>query len=175
MPNYIETMKITLFMAMSLDWYIADRKWGVPWSDEDWENYKTMLWQADALVIWSTTYKEMQKDWDLDEFSTLPIFIFSTKNRDDNWNHIFIDSYTQFSNICLKKGLENICIGWWTKLNSFFLREGNIDEIKIDIEPFIFGDWTKLFESIPKNYNLKLEWSKKYWTNWLQLHYKVKS
>lgn len=164
-------MKTTLCMAMSLDWYVADRNWGTPWTEEDWDNYCQLVAESDVLVIWRITYDEMMLDWDLDDFPDTPICILSTEDTVNHWNHIFLQNYGELESICHEKWYTNIMIAWWAQINSLFLEQWNIDELYIDIEPHIFGDGLKLFDNISKNYSMALISSKHYWENSIQLHY----
>ncbi len=166
-------IKIILFMAMSLDWYIQDKDKKTPWSDFDWENYKNKVSEIQNIIIWYNTYEVMKKDNEF-EFIWNPItFIFTNKNIEDYWNFIFVKSYKNFLDKIKKFKFNKFLLAWWTKLNTYFIENNLVNELIIDIEPFIFWWWLKLFDNISKNKNLKLLNTKKYWNLWTQVSYKI--
>ncbi len=167
-------MKNILYMAMSLDWFISDRNNKTPWSDSEWENYKSKVLEIWNIVIWFSTYNDMK---DFDEFEKIwnpKVFVFTSKEIKNYWNFIFVKNYNDFERKIKEFSFEKILIAWWNKLNSYFLEKNLVDEIFLDIEPFIFWSWLKLFDKISKNKNLELLETKNYWENSIQVHYKIK-
>jgi len=166
-------MKKVLYMAMSLDWYISDRNNKTPWSDFEWENYKSKVIEFWNIVIGFNTYNEMKK---FDEFAKIwnpKVFVFTNKDIKDYWNFIFVKNYIDLENRIKNFSFDKILIAGWAKLNKYFLENNLINEIFLDIEPFIFWWWLKLFDNISSNIDLELLEIKKYWKNSMQVHYKV--
>lgn len=58
-------------------------------------------------------------------------------------------------------------------LNASFLNENLIDEIYLDMEPFIFADGINLFIGATRDIKLKLLNTKKIGSDTMQLHYQV--
>ena len=167
-------MKNILYMAMSLDWYVSDKNNKTPWSDFEWKNYKNKVLETKNIVIWYTTYNDMLKFDEFEKIWNPKVFVFTNKYLENYWNFIFIKNYEEFNIEISKFSFDEILIAGWTKLNTYFLKNNLIDELFLDIEPFIFWEWLKLFDSILENKNLELLGSKKYWKNSIQLHYKTK-
>jgi dihydrofolate reductase len=167
-------MKTTLYMAISLDWYISDRDDKTPWSEEEWDNYKEAVSKVKNIAIWYETYKIMLDSSDFEEINNPKTFVFTSKDLENTWNFIFIKDYEEFKEQAKLHNIDEILICWGGKLNSYFLERNLVDEIYLDVEPFIFWSWLKLFDNISNNKDIELIDSKKYWNNWIQLHYKVK-
>ena len=167
-------MKTLIYMAMSIDWYIADRNNKTPWGDSEWENYKEKVLEAKNIVIWYNTYLEMLKS---DEFLKIwnpKVFVFTSKNIEDYWNFIFVNNYKNFELLLKKYNFKTILIAWWKTLNSYFIKNNLVDEMILDIEPFIFWNGVKLFDDILENKEVILLKQKIYWKNSIQLHFKFK-
>ncbi len=158
-------MKKVLYMAMSLDWYISDRNNKTPWSDFEWENYKSKVIEFLNIVIGFNTYNEMKNFNEFDKIWNPKVFVFTNKEIKDYWNFIFVKNYLDLENKIKDFSFDKILIAGWSKLNSYFLQNNLIDEIFLDIEPFIFWTWLKLFDNIAKNIDLELLEIKKYWKN----------
>jgi len=71
------------------------------------------------------------------------------------------------------KGFKEVLLGGGSYTNATFLREGLIDEIIIDIEPFIFGKGIKLFAESQQELKLELIKTEKLSKDTIRLHYNV--
>ena len=70
-------------------------------------------------------------------------------------------------------GFTTAVIGGGSQLNTSALKAGVIDEIEIDIEPFIFSNGIPLFESSDIQLNLRLIGTTKINANTLHVQYQV--
>lgn len=168
-----QNMKTILYMAMSLDWYISDRYNKTPWSEEEWGNYKNAVSNVDGLVVWYQTYRDMFDFWEFEKINNPRTFIFTSKSKKNRWKFVFVKDYTDFLQQAELYKIDKILVGWWKKLNSYFLENNIVDEIFLDVEPFIFWGWLKLFDNITDNKSIELVGSKEYWDNSIQLHYTI--
>jgi len=72
-----------------------------------------------------------------------------------------------------KKGFSEILVAGGGKLNASFMQKGLVDEIYLDIEPFVFGSGIKLFANGEWENKLKLLGTKLLSKDTIQIHYKV--
>jgi len=72
-----------------------------------------------------------------------------------------------------KLGFETAIVGGGTAINTLFLKENLIDEIKLTIEPKLFGSGFGIFDKIDVDVDLELLEMKKLNDNTIYLHYKI--
>ncbi|MES2223551.1 MAG: dihydrofolate reductase family protein [Patescibacteria group bacterium] len=164
-------MKVILFMAMTLNGYIAKENNEAPWSDTVWKGYYDFIKERKNIVLGRTTY-EMMKE--VNEFEKLenPFTIVVTKTPLDNTqNTVFVSSPKEAVEICGNKGMSEMVIGGGSTLNTAFLEQNLIDEVYIDIEPQVFGKGIKLFGDIDIHSRLDLIEVKKLTEGIVRLHY----
>ena len=147
--------KISLFIAMSLDGYIADSKGGVDWlvgqgnDDENIDSYSDFIKDIDTVLMgWNTYYQIITElspnEWIYHEFTTYVV----THNKHPSSEKI---RFTDESPIELVKKLreENgkdvwICGG--ANLIQQLARKDLIDYYYITVMPTILGSGIRLFE-----------------------------
>ena len=166
-------MKVTLYMAISIDGYIATETWDSEWiSEHDIEIFDKITWNSDCVIIWNTTYNQYK--WEIYPISNIHNIVVSSKQQEEKDNVSFTKSPKSAVQIAQGKWYENVVLVWGWHINGSFIKHNLIDEIIIDIQPIILGSWIKLFEQIDKQVNLefiehvKLKW----WLNMLK--YKIK-
>ena len=160
-------------MATSLNGYIAKKNNETPWSESEWKSYSKIVKSIGNIIIRWNTYKIMKES---DEFNSInnPLTIILTNQKlPPKNNFIFVNSPTKALDILKEKGFKKVLISGGKKLNTSFLKKNLIDEIYIDVEPFIFGKGIKLFSEVAIYKNLELLETKLLSKNSIQLHYKV--
>ena len=163
-------MKIILYMAMTANWYIARQNNETPWSNEERESFSEKVKEAKNLIIGRKTFELMEKE---EEFQKIwnPFVIVISKEKKDNFN--FVNSPEKALELLKEKGFTQGLIAGGGILNSLFLQKGLIDEIYLDIEPYIFGKGIKLFAENDFETKLELLSTKQLSKNTIQLHYKI--
>lgn len=165
-------MKTTLYMAMSLNGFIAKENDDTPWSKTVWNNYYKIAREFKAVVLGRRTYEIMKKVNEFEKIGNPFIVVVTRKNIANNSNFVFVSSPKEALKILKEKGFTNIMIGGGGRLNSSFIKENLIDEIILDIEPQIFGKGIKLFAKDDFYSKLKLiDLNRK--QEIVQLHYRV--
>jgi riboflavin biosynthesis pyrimidine reductase len=71
--------------------------------------------------------------------------------------------------------LENILVTGGATINSAFMKEGLIDEVILNVEPFLLGDGIPVFSREDFENKLELLGSEKLGDGIIQLHYRVLS
>lgn len=165
-------MKVILFMAMTLNGYIAKENNEAPWSDTVWKGYYDFIKERKNIVLGRTTY-EMMKE--VNEFEKLghpfTVVVSNTAGLNDQ-NASFVTSPQEALEVCKVKGVSEVIIGGGSTLNTAFLKQNLIDELYIDIEPQIFGKGIKLFGDCDINSKLNLIEVTKLSEGIVRLHYK---
>lgn len=133
-------MKITLYMAMSADGYIAKLNNQTPWSDEEWQSYKKAVEIHGDLIVGRRTYEIMTIDKTLTDLGNPLIIVVSKKQATNNTKNIyFVKSCREAINMIAKLGFKTALLGGGTQLNTSFLKANLVDEVIIDLEPVILG------------------------------------
>lgn len=160
-------------MATTLNSYIAKENNETPWSEKEWTSYANMVKSTKNIIIGYNTYKIMKENNEFEKIGNPLTIILTSKTKKSESNAIFLKSPKEALELLKEKGFKQTLIAGGSKLNSSFLTENLIDEIYIDIEPFIFGNGIKLFEEIDFEVKLKFIETKLLSKNTIQLHYLV--
>lgn len=165
LERYRNMRKISLFIAMSLDGYIADSKGGVDWlvgqgnDDENIDAYSDFVKDIDTVLMgWNTYYQIITElspnEWVYDDFTTYVV----THNKHASSDKI---RFTDESPVELVKKLRKeigkdvwICGG--ANLIQQLVREDLIDYYYITIIPTILGSGIRLFENAKHEIKLRL-------------------
>ena len=163
--------KITLFIAMSLDGYIADHNGGVAWlngrgnDSENIDAYSEFVKEIDTVIMGWNTYHQIAaelsvNDWPYEEFTT---YVFTHKNETSSEKIRF----TRESPVSLIKQLKGkdgkgiwICGGAQTAQQ--LIEQNMIDESYISVIPTILGGGIRLFETAGQGIKLKLSKTRTY-------------
>ena len=158
--------KISLFIAMSLDGYIADSKGGVGWlngqgiDDENIDTYSEFVKTIDTILMGWNTYHQVAtelspKEWIYNEFTTYVI----THNEHTSSEKI---RFVNINPVDLVKRLKEedgkdvwICGG--ANLVGQLVDEDLIDYYYITVIPTLLGSGIRLFESGKYEIKLRLE------------------
>ena len=168
-------MKVILYLAMSVNGYIAGKNDEVDWLySGSWDEYFKIVKQSDVVVVGRRTYEIMPPE----EFQKeCEYYVFTTqKNITKKASNIFFTSENpkDFVDRMEKSGkVEQIMIAGGAKLNISFLKNNLIDEIYLDVEPIILGNGISLFAPEHLEIKLKLLEIKTLRKDLLQLHYKI--
>jgi dihydrofolate reductase len=151
-----------VFIATSLDGYIADRDGGLDWlpAPDSIENsgFEEFMETIDALVMGRNTFETVLSfggDW----FYTKPVFVVSSR-LDTIPEHLqskvslLNDSPKEIVSILKEKGYENLYIDGG-KIIQNFLREELIEEIIITTIPVLLGGGARLFGDLNQKQNFR--------------------
>lgn len=155
--------KVSLFIAMSLDGYIADSDGSVNWltgqgDDDNIDTYSEFVKDIDTVVMGFNTYHQIVTDlspdeWVYQEFTTYVV----THNLKPSSDKIY---FTNESPVALVKKIreENgkgiwICGG--ADIIQQLVKEDLIDEYYITVIPTIIGSGIRLFGN--SNHEIKLK------------------
>lgn len=165
--------KVILFIASSLDCFIARKNGDVSWlfMDSDY-GYKKFYNSIDTVLMGRKTY-ETAKKFEKVPYKEKKCFVFSRMQMKNNGNVDFVKNPVQFTKSILKQKGKNIWLGGGAEIISLFLNNKLIDEIVISMHPIILGNGIHLFKCIKKDVKLNLISKKIYKNGLVQLKYKV--
>lgn len=162
--------KIVLFIAMSLDGYIADKDGNVDWlegEDKDAEtldSYSSFIKDVDSVIMGWNTYNQIETelspgDW---VYKDLTSYVITHRKEKSTDNIIFTDKDPRE----LLKELQetdgkNIWICGGANLANQLIEEDLIDEYYTSIIPTILGSGIRLFDA-NREIKLKLVMTKSY-------------
>ena len=172
--------KNSLYIATSLDGYIADKNGGIAWldsikipDDEDM-GYLKFTEGIDALVMGRTTF-ETVLGFDVDWPYQKPVFVLSTTLNEipDSHKgkaHLVKGTLAEILGQIHKKGYLRLYIDGGKTIQNF-LKEDLIDEMIITVFPIVLGGGSPLFSETPKELAFELVDSKMYFNQLVQHHY----
>jgi dihydrofolate reductase len=164
--------KIILYIASSLDGYIARENGDVDWlptnTDSGYDNFYKSI---DTVIMGKKTYDQILTFGDY-PYKGKKSYVFTRNDsltKDENVE--FVSNIEEFSrNLVSSKG--NIWLVGGSELFSAFLEHKLVDEIILSIIPTVLGKGIPLFQNINQEANLKLIKTTGY-SGFVELTYKV--
>ena len=150
-------MKTILYMATSITGKTTSGKDDTSWVDEsDVERMDTEMTRCGVMVMGKTTYESFGEDLPLGK----ALLVVMTHDKDllakNNDGLIFTDSSPKEVLSMLEvKGYQEVMLAGGENLNSTFLSDNLVDEIRIIVKPIVIGQGKSLFD-LPKNVILNL-------------------
>jgi len=151
--------KNKVFIATSLDGYIADKDGGIDWlhtisnPDQNDMGYAEFMSQIDALIMGRITF-EIVCGFDMDWPYTKPVFVLSNSLNNVPKSYkgkaeIINGSLNEILTKIHKKGHNQLYIDGGKTIQGF-LNEDLIDEMTITRIPILLGGGIPLFTELPK-------------------------
>jgi dihydrofolate reductase len=164
--------KIIVYIASSLDGYIARENGDVDWlpinTDSGYDNFYKSI---DTVIMGKKTYDQILTFGDY-PYKGKKSYVFTRNDsltKDENVE--FASNVEEFSrNLVSSKG--NIWLVGGSELFSAFLEHKLVDEIILSIIPTVLGKGIPLFQNINQEANLKLIKTTEY-SGFVELTYKV--
>lgn len=156
-------VKVKLFIAMSLDGYIASEDGSVDWlsaienSEED-TSYDDFYKSIDSLIMGSTTYEQVVHDLsDIWPYPGIDSYILTSKDyRSYDSIHFVNQDTVEFIRSLKEERTKDIWIVGGPKIVNPLIEAGMIDEYIIAIIPVLLGKGIRLFTPQATQTNLKL-------------------
>lgn len=156
---------VTLFIAMSLDDYIADKNGGIDWlggqnpDGETMTTYNEFIKKIDTVVMGWNTYKQVidqiqGAEW---PYAGMMTYVFTHWNYTATERACFVNAdVCEFLRGLKKQKGGGIWICGGANLAQQLLQEGLIDVIHLNIIPTILGDGIRLFGKMEGEIPLQL-------------------
>ena len=169
-----------VFIATSIDGYIADKDGGLDWlhsvpnPDNVDMGFGPLMEQVDALVMGRNTL-EMVLSFDVDWPYSKPVFVLSntmTEVPEGYQDKVFLinGELTQVVADLNKQGYHDLYIDGGITIQNF-LNQDLIDQLTITTIPVLLGGGVKLFGDLESMQNYKLVESTVYLDTIVQSHY----
>jgi dihydrofolate reductase len=152
--------KFILYIATSLDGYIAKLDGGIDWlpspeAGGESSSYTQFYSSIDALLMGSTTYEQVLGfgDW---VYPDKPSYILTSRNLSTVRTDIFFvkGGIEEVINEINQKGYQRVWVIGGGKVASAFMQRNLVDEYIITIIPIILGAGISLYQFVPE---LKLD------------------
>ena len=157
--------KVTLYIAMSLDGYIADSKGNVDWINgqapdaEMTDTYSTFVKDIDTVVMGWNTYRQVATELSPNEwiYSALTSYIITHRTLPSTKNLKFVqdDPCMVVQKLKQEPG-RGIWICGGANVIHPLVQSDMIDEYYISIIPTLLGSGVRLWGETPKEIPLKL-------------------
>ncbi|WP_186673869.1 dihydrofolate reductase family protein [Sporosarcina sp. BP05] len=170
--------KIVLFIAQSLDGYIATKNDSLDWlfkvEGEGDNGYSEFFETVDTILIGKRTY-----DWIMEQekgqfpYQNKDCYIFSRTPSEDTKNVKFInEDIVEFADNLKKEEGQNIWIVGGGDILHTFLKEKLVDELIVTVAPTIIGEGIPLFKAGDYQVDLSLIGTRTF-NQFVELHYTV--
>lgn len=164
--------KIILYIASSLDGYIARENGDVDWLPQTSESeYEEFFKSVDNVIMGKKTYDQILT-FGKYPYNNKKSFVFTRDvSLTNDANVEFVSNIEEFKTK-LKSLNENTWLVGGSEILSVFLEHKLVDEIILSIIPVILGKGIPLFQNIDQEVNLELLKTTKY-NELVELTYKI--
>jgi dihydrofolate reductase len=172
--------KIKLYIASSLDSYIAGENGSIDWlfSDADY-GYTKFYNSIDTILVGRKTY-DQSLTFEEYPYKGKKVYVFTHKAEIEKKKKIpdveyIDDDIPEFVRRLIQQpvGNKDIWLLGGGEIVSIFLNADLVDEIILSIHPIILGKGIPLFSNIKKRVNLRLLESIPFESGLVQLHYRI--
>ncbi len=168
-------MKVTLYMTTTVNGFIAKENNDTSWSKETWLSFAQFVKKTGNIIIGRKTYELMNADNEFRKIGNPFTVVVSKEIFIPPFNAVLAKSPKEALKIIKEKNFPNALVAGGAILSASFMKENLVDEVIIDIEPYIFGRGIRLFSKSSFEKRLKLIKTKKLSKNTIQLKYSKSS
>ncbi|MCL5100703.1 MAG: dihydrofolate reductase [Candidatus Marsarchaeota archaeon] len=166
-------MKIVVYVAMTVNGIIAKDggKRFVPY--DNWKLFLKKARNVGNLIIGRKTFEAIREGGGLKRLEGIRTIIVSKKGLENIGDFEIVATPEEAVEKIMSAGYRECLIGGGGLLNGSLLGKRLINEILLDVEPYIFDNGIKAFEGTNFDAKLELINVEKISNNEVQLHYKV--
>ena len=169
-------MKVVLYMAQTPNGIIARENGDEDFlSDENWLTFCKFAEDFGCFMVGSKTYEAVQKweDYTFDNVNATKIIISADKKLKIKKGYVLANSPEDALFKASSLGFSEVLLTGGGTINSAFMRRSLVDEIILNVEPFVLGKGIKIFREENFEFKLKLKDVKKLKSGIIQLRYSV--
>lgn len=166
-------MKVILYTAITINGMLASKDNRTPWSDEEFKGFFEAVKKTGNVIVGSKTLPLFLESDFVDMGNPLVVVLSRNKDNHDKGKIKFANSPQKALEVIRDYGFESALVTGGGQTNGAFLKQKLIDEIYLDVEPFIFAEGIPLFAPSDTLLNLEFISQKMLNKNTIQLHYKV--
>ncbi|OGC47333.1 hypothetical protein A2886_00105 [candidate division WWE3 bacterium RIFCSPHIGHO2_01_FULL_42_13] len=172
-------MKVVLLMVITPNGMICRENGEEDFiSDRSWKEYVRILNEA-RNVIWGRKAYENFMGWEnagekLKDLEGVKKYVLSSNpNLAPSGGFQLVTSVEEYLSEVENEGFDTVMVTGGGKLNSEFMKRGLVDEIILNVEPFILGKGISVFSEEEFEFNLKLQGVREIGSGTLQLKYSI--
>ena len=172
--------RITLYIATSLDGFVADEEGDVAWlegfgddSEDEPGGYEAFFESVDCLVMGSRTYEQVLSfgEW---PYGGKPTYAVTKRDLRRATERVeLVSGGVERIADDLTSGYEHVWLVGGPALARSFLRAGRTDEIRLSVVPILLGDGLALFGDGTEEHRLALLDSTERSNGVVELRYEV--
>ena len=164
--------KIKLFIACSLDGFIAREDGGIDWLFTGDYGYTKFYNSVDVVLMGRKTYELALKLGE--DYKDKKVIVFTRQKNLKKFSNIeFVSDIVPFTKkLKTEKGKDVWLVGGG-EIISVLLNNNLIDEMQIFVHPIILGKGIPLFKDIKKEIKLKLVETKEFEDGLVKVEYKI--
>lgn len=167
-------MKVSLYMAISLDGFIATSDGDSDWvSPVDSKEFEKQVAEAGCIVVGRRTFDQFRGELYPIQGVTNIVMTEKKQFTDKNRDVVFVHSCQQALTSAQQRGHDQVLLIGGGQVNGAFLQTNLIDEITVSVHPIILGSGIKLFEAFEKQVDLHFVSSQQMEAGLIQLRYTV--
>ncbi|MBS6216184.1 MAG: dihydrofolate reductase [Clostridiales bacterium] len=157
--------KTVLYLAVSVDGYLADERGGVSWLAGDGSepdapgSYPAFLGTVDAVVMGWTTYHRLVTELSPDRwpYEGRPCYVVTLRKEVDREGIFFWNGeLTVLADQLKAEHGGNVWICGGASVAGQLLKEGRVDRLWLSIIPTVLGKGVRLFPELSQELPLKL-------------------
>jgi dihydrofolate reductase len=160
-------------MATSIDSFIAKTDGDSEWVSEiDIPIFDKNIKEFGCIAMGGNTFRQFRGKY-FPKKEALNIVITTKDLGTPEDGVVFAKSPSEALKIAEERGFERLLLIGGGIINGSFLKENLIDEIYLDVHPFVLGKGIKLFENFENRVNVEMISEEKLDNNQILLHYKI--
>ncbi|MEM1055959.1 MAG: dihydrofolate reductase family protein [Bacteroidota bacterium] len=168
--------RVTLYIAQSLNGFVAERDGGVGWLPEPPEGedfgYGAFWDTVDALAMGRTTYDQI-RSWGAWPYEDRPALVFTSREPDaDPPAGIRFVSGDPAVALAMFPDEAHVWLVGGGGLVRAFREAGVLDVVHLFLVPVLLGDGIPLWDGVQPRADLALEWSREH-AGGLEVRYRV--
>jgi dihydrofolate reductase len=168
---------VTLYIATSVDGYVADTEGGVGWLDEFGEEtvagFGAFFETVDCLVVGSATYEQVRGfgEW---PYGDRPTYVFTHRDLPRATEAVeFVAGDPAAVVAELREQYDHVWLVGGAALARSFLRAREIDTLRLSLVPILLGDGIPLFAGEYDRQRLRLRATTTHGSGIVEHHYEV--
>ena len=169
--------RISIYIAMSIDGYIARKNGGLDWleyghtGDEDY-GFKKFIDTVDTIVLGKNTY-EVVSGFDTWPYTGKRVIVLSTTLREVRKEaELFSGQLSDLASMLHSEGSKRVWVDGGITVSQF-LEAGLVDDITISVIAMILGSGIPLFSTMHRENACRLVSATPYPSGLVQLQYEV--
>lgn len=166
-------MRVTLYMAISADGFIAKQDGDSDWvSEVDFSNFQQKIKEAGCIIVGNRTFEQYREDlYPINDVTN--IVLTSNSSLVSHDNVVYSNSPQQALDKASEREYNQVLLIGGGITNGLFLKENLIDEIFLSVHPLVLGEGIKLFENTKNDLTLELLDNKELGEGLVLLYYRV--